>query len=181
MRLPLISGSIPALFGPSNKVTERERGDGARKKQRNFYHISYLCPSFTRISALGQRGLARQPVTVWVYEGTLKLEYQAVTLSKYRVELLDDHKHIKEVSNPRLAETVFRSPQLTLFDLGPDEWILYWKDQPYARRSRKRRASEFVQPVLFEIPLQKKAVGAETAQVSLRLILSQKNEEPNQT
>jgi aspartate kinase len=52
-------------------------------------------------------------VTVWVYEGTLKLEYQAVTLSKYRVELLDDQRHIKGVSNPRVAETVFRSPQLT--------------------------------------------------------------------
>ena len=61
----------------------------------------------------GERGLAQQPVTVWVYEGTLKLEYQAVTLSKYRVELLDDWKHIKGVSNPRIAETVFRSPQLT--------------------------------------------------------------------
>ncbi len=34
----------------------------------------------------GERGLAHQQVTVWVYEGTLKLEHQAVTLSKYRVE-----------------------------------------------------------------------------------------------
>jgi hypothetical protein len=42
----------------------------------------------------GERGLAHQPVTVWVYEGTLKLEYQVVTLSKYRVELHNDHKHI---------------------------------------------------------------------------------------
>ncbi len=48
----------------------------------------------------GERGLAHRPVTVWVYEGTLKLEYQAVTLSKYRVELHDDRKHIKDVSHP---------------------------------------------------------------------------------
>jgi hypothetical protein len=28
-----------------------------------------------------------------VYEGSLKIEYKAVTLSKYTVELQDDHKH----------------------------------------------------------------------------------------
>jgi hypothetical protein len=72
----------------------------------------------------GERGLAQHQVSVWVYEGTLKLEYQAVTLSKYRVERHDDRNHIKDVSQPRVAETVFRSPQLALFDLGPDEWLL---------------------------------------------------------
>ncbi len=64
------------------------------------------------------------PVSVWVYDGTLKLEYQAVTLSKYRVEQHDDLKGIKSVSNPRVTETVFRSPQLTLFDLGPGEFVV---------------------------------------------------------
>jgi hypothetical protein len=59
-------------------------------------------------------------------------------LSKYRVELQEDREYIKRVGHPRLAETVFRSPQLTMFDLGPDEWMLYWKAQPYAHRSRKR-------------------------------------------
>jgi putative transposase len=48
----------------------------------------------------GERGLAHKPVTVWVYEGTLKVEYKAVTLSKYSVELQEDHKHLRQVSNP---------------------------------------------------------------------------------
>ncbi len=30
----------------------------------------------------GERGLPHAPVTVWIYEGTLKVEYQAVTLSR---------------------------------------------------------------------------------------------------
>jgi len=94
----------------------------------------------------GERGLAHQPVTVWVYEGTLKLEYQAVTLTKYRVELYDDRKHIKEVSNPRVAETVFRAPQLTLFDLGSDEWLLYWKAPSYAHSLRRQPGSKVTQP-----------------------------------
>lgn len=129
----------------------------------------------------GERGLAHHQVSVWVYEGTLKVEYQAITLSKYSVERQEDRKHLKTVSYPRLAETVFRSPQLALFDLGPNEWILYWKAQPHVRRSRKPLVSGVIQPVLFEVPVQEKAAGAETDQVPLRLMISSKNEAPDRT
>ncbi len=64
----------------------------------------------------GERGLGSAPVTVWVYEGSLKVEHQAVTLSQYTVELQDDRKHLQEISHPRLVETPFRSPQLMLFE-----------------------------------------------------------------
>jgi hypothetical protein len=57
-------------------------------------------------------------VNVWVYEGTLKLEHQAVTLSKYRVEVHEDRRHIKDVSNPRVAETVFRSKKSTIASIN---------------------------------------------------------------
>jgi hypothetical protein len=119
--------------------------------------------------------LAYQPVNVWVYEGTLKVEYQAVTLSKYRVELHDDRKHIKAVSNPRVAETVFRSPQLTLFDLGPHEWLLYWKAPADASRKPHRPSTKITQLVLFEVPIQEKAAGSETASSFLRLVVSPKS------
>jgi putative transposase len=125
----------------------------------------------------GERGLAQQKVSVWVYEGTLKLEYQAVALSKYRVELLEDRKHIKGVSNPRVAETVFRSPQLTLFDLGPDEWLVYWKAPSYALRQRRRPGSKVTQLVLFELPVQEKAAGAETTSSFLRLVIAPRETE----
>ena len=126
----------------------------------------------------GERGLAHQPVNVWVYEGTLKLEHQAVTLSKYRVELHEDRRHIKAVSNPRVAETVFRSPQLTLFDLGPDEWLLYWKAPTYAPRRRRLPGSKITQLALFEIPAQQKAAGAEATTPFIHLVsFSQPTEE----
>ena len=125
----------------------------------------------------GERGLAHQPVTVWVYEGTLKLEYQAVTLSKYHVELHDDRKHIKDVSHPRLAETVFRSPQLTLFDLGPDEWLLYWKVPSHAPHRSTQSGAKVTQLVLFEVPVQEKAAGAETTSPFLRLVVSPQSED----
>lgn len=109
----------------------------------------------------GERGLAKAPVTVWVYEGSLKVEYQAVTLSKYTVELQDDHQHVQAVSNPRLQETPFRSPQSTLFDLGPHEWLLYWKTPDHAPAHRGRRVPGIVQLPLFELFPQDLAVGAD--------------------
>lgn len=111
----------------------------------------------------GERGLAREPVTVWVYEGSLKIEYKTVTLSKYSVELQEDRKHLRQVSNPRLAETPFRSPQLTLIDVGPHEWVLYWRMPPYAHARYTRRIQGMVQLPLFDLPPQEKAVGGNKA------------------
>jgi Phage integrase, N-terminal SAM-like domain len=83
-----------------------------------------------------------------------------VTLAQYSVGLQDDRKHVQKVSNPRLVETPFRSPQLALFDLGPDEWLLYWRAPDYTPARRKRRVEGLVQPLLFDFPREEKAVGA---------------------
>src|SRR5205085_5953126 len=125
----------------------------------------------------GERGLAHQPVNVWVYEGTLQVEHQAVTLSRYRVELLEDRRHIKAVSNPRVAETIFRSPQLALFDLGPDEWLLYWKAPSYVPRRKRPPGSKITPLVLFDVPVEEKAAGAETASPFLRLLVAPRDSE----
>lgn len=117
---------------------------------------------FVRFSSwkfYGERGLAHQPVTVWVSEGTLKIQYQATTLSKYTVQLQEDRRHVQEVSNPRLADTPFRSAQLTLIDLGPDQWLLYWRTSAYAPARRKQSVPGIVQLPLFDVPVQEKAAG----------------------
>jgi putative transposase len=116
----------------------------------------------------GERGLAKAPVTVWVYEGSLTIEHQAVTLSKYRVELQEDRKHVRDVSHPRLSRTPFRTPQLALFDLGPDEWLLYWKPPDPARGPRRRRVPGIVQLPLFELSPLERVVGANERAVELR-------------
>jgi transposase len=113
----------------------------------------------------GERGLANEEVAVWVYEGTLKVEYKAITLSRYTVELQEDRRHLKQVSRPRLAETPFRSAQLTLFDLGPDQWLLFWHVQPHAPSHRRRHIKGLVQLQLLEAPAQEKAVGADQATI----------------
>jgi len=114
----------------------------------------------------GERGLARASVTVWVYEGTLKIEYKAVTLSKYTVELQDDHKHLREVSHPRLADTPFRSPQLTLIDLTPHEWLLYWRVPSYVPRRTTHHVPGIAQLPLFDLSLEEKVVGAEETSIT---------------
>jgi len=116
----------------------------------------------------GERGLAEAPVTVWVYEGSLTVEYKAVMLSKYSVELQEDRKHLQAVSYPRLAQTPFRSPQLTLFDLGPHEWLLYFRVPSYAPRHRIRRARGIVQLPLFDREVLEKVVGVEETSLAAR-------------
>jgi hypothetical protein len=90
----------------------------------------------------GERGLAKAPVTVWIYECSLKVEHQAVTLSRYSVELQDDHKHLQVVSHPRLADTPFRSPQL-------------------ASARRRRRVAGIMQLPLFDPEPIDLAMGAD--------------------
>src|SRR5260370_28783525 len=69
----------------------------------------------------GERGLSGSPVTVWVYDGSITVAYQTVTLSKYSLEMQEDRKQITQDSNPLLVQTPLRSPQLTLFDVAPYE------------------------------------------------------------
>jgi putative transposase len=72
----------------------------------------------------GENGLAGAEVSVWVYEGTLKIEYQTTALSLYSLTFQPDHEQIAEVTNPRRIETHFRSPQLDLWQVSDTEWLL---------------------------------------------------------
>ncbi len=72
----------------------------------------------------GERGLAGEDVSVWVYEGNLKVEYQATALSLYEISIEKKTGEIAEIKNPRRLETHFRSPQLDLWQLSDTEWLL---------------------------------------------------------
>ena len=61
---------------------------------------------------------------MWVYEDTLKIEYQATTLSLYALTFQRGSKQIVAVKNPRRIETLFRSPQLDLWQLSDTKWLL---------------------------------------------------------
>jgi hypothetical protein len=81
---------------------------------------------------------AGEEVSVWVYESTLKIEYQTTALALYSVRLSQDQQ-ITEVTNPRRLETRFRSPQLDLWQLSDTEWLLALRrPEPGPRKKRSK-------------------------------------------
>ncbi len=99
---------------------------------------------FRRWRFYAEEGLARQKVQVSIYTSTLKIKYQDSELAFYTMEW-EENKHIKEVKNPRLIETGYRSPQLTLWTLEPDEWLLFLKLPDYAARKNPQRKPDVIQ------------------------------------
>ena len=87
----------------------------------------------------GENGLAGEGVSMWVYEGTLKVEYQATTLSLYAVRLSSDQQQITEVKNARRLETHFRSPQLDLWQVSDTEWLLALRRPEPGVRSKRSK------------------------------------------
>ena len=83
----------------------------------------------------GELGLAGENISVWVYEGNLKVEYQATTLALYELGIEKKTGEIAEVKNPRRLETHFRSPQLDLWQVSETEWLLALRrPEPIARK-----------------------------------------------
>jgi hypothetical protein len=97
----------------------------------------------------GENGLAGSDGSVWVYEDTLKIEYQATTLSLYSVRLSPDQQQIAEVKNARRLETHFRSPQLDLWQLSDTQWLLALR-RP-APVARKKQGT--IVPLARQLPL----------------------------
>jgi len=65
---------------------------------------------------------------VWVYEGNLKVEYQATALSLYELSIEKKTGEITEVKNPRRLETHFRGSQLDLSEVQPEnEQVWHWR------------------------------------------------------
>ena len=74
---------------------------------------------------------------MWVYEETLKVEYQTTALALYSLTFQPDHEQIAEVTQARCIQTLFRSPQLDLWQLSETEWLLALRrPEPAPRRNR---------------------------------------------
>jgi putative transposase len=54
------------------------------------------------------------------------------------------------VRNPRLIETGYQSPQLKLWTLGPDEWLLFLKLPEHAARKKPSRKLNIIQLPLLD-------------------------------
>ncbi len=97
----------------------------------------------------GEDGLAGEEVSVWVYEETLKVEYQTTALALYSITFQPDHEQIAEVTNPRRIQTPFRSQQLDLWQLSETEWLLALR----RREPAPQRNQSKIVPLARQLPL----------------------------
>ena len=82
----------------------------------------------------GEEGLVGRPVAVWLYQEQLTIEFAEQPLTHYRVKYASDQKQLREVSDPQLLVTQYRSPQLRLWELGDGEWLKVVRLPQSARR-----------------------------------------------
>jgi len=94
--------------------------------------------SMQRFYIYAESGLSRQRVSIWIYEGQLRIEYQKTLLAQYRCTYDLRKGHLHEVSEPILYATPFASPQLELIELDDEQWRKFQR-RP-SRNSPKRIA-----------------------------------------
>jgi hypothetical protein len=79
---------------------------------------------------------------VWLGDGEMAVEYGGRTLSRYDVSLSPGTAQLKDVTNPRLFATGYRTSQLRLFGLeealGKGGWLKALRLRGYAARARRR-------------------------------------------
>ncbi len=91
--------------------------------------------SVQRFYLYAEQGLSRQRVSVWIYEGSLRLEYQDTLLAQYQADY-DQHKQLQHINQPTLYQTPFASPQLELFALDDEQWLKVYH-RAYQRRQKR--------------------------------------------
>ena len=87
---------------------------------RTVNHYGFV--SVQRFYLYAENGLARQRVSIWIYEGQLSIEYHKTLLARYRCNYDSKQGQLQEVSAPTLYATAFRSPQLELIELDDAQW-----------------------------------------------------------
>jgi hypothetical protein len=85
---------------------------------------------------------------VWVWDGTVTIEYAAETLAQYPVAFAADGRRLRDVGEPRLHATGHASPQPFLPVLAEVEWHPAQRLVPY--RPRRTRAAPPTQARLLE-------------------------------
>ena len=105
--------------------------------------------SIQRFYIYAERGLSRQRVSVWIYEGTLRLEYQQTILAQYQCDYDQRQQTLQTIDQPILYQTSFQSAQLELFELDDEQWLKVFQ-RPY-RRQKKPLTSQAKQLVLLNL------------------------------
>jgi hypothetical protein len=79
-------------------------------------------PSVQRFYIYAEDGLSRHRVSIWIYEGQLRIEYEQTLLARYRCRYNTRQGRIEAVSDPTLYTTSFASKQIELIELDDEQW-----------------------------------------------------------
>ncbi|HEX5502182.1 MAG TPA: hypothetical protein VFW96_06140 [Thermomicrobiales bacterium] len=77
------------------------------------------------------------------------VEHATDTLAQYRVAYAPDDRHIRDITDPRLFETRYPSPQPFLGNLAALEWLPALRLPPY--QARRKCAGAGTQERLFPL------------------------------
>jgi len=121
--------------GVQRDPTELHRVFYRSRFVRDLDALGYI--RFRHWRLYGERGLARKKAAVWLYKETLTLEFADQPLAQYAVAYEPDHRHVRGVTDCRLFETPFHSPQRSLWELGEHEWLKVVRLSPYHARGQR--------------------------------------------
>jgi transposase InsO family protein len=118
--------------------------------------------SVQRFYLYAERGLARQRVSVWLYDGRLHVAHREALLARYTYHYDRTARRLRAVEAPQLYRTVYASPQLELWELDDAQWRKVL-ERPPRRRRRLRALDARLQQL--ELPI----VGLVMAFLTVRL------------
>jgi hypothetical protein len=75
-----------------------------------------------RFYVYAERGLARQRVAIWLYEGRLHIAYREALLARYTAKQDRKRKRLRSISQPVVYRTANASPQLEFWELDDAQW-----------------------------------------------------------
>jgi transposase InsO family protein len=157
-------------FNTTPHWAHRERDDGRRtpvevlgwvkgrrvdpdRLRRLFGEVQFLRTvnrygfvSVQRFYLYAEDGLSRQRVSIWVYEGQLRIEYHETLLAQYRCTYNQRARRLHAVSHPTVYTTPFTSPQLMLIELDETQWRKVLQ-RPVVQRRRR------MVPLAEQLPL----------------------------
>jgi hypothetical protein len=107
--------------------------------------------SIQRFYIYAEQGLSRQRVSVWIYEGQLRIEYRETLVARYRCAYDRRQKRLHDVSHPMVYHTVFASPQLELIELDDAQWLKVQQRAFQRRTPRRTTLSEQLMLAVLEI------------------------------
>ncbi len=125
-------------------VQARMINPGVLDEAFRSYHLTRMVDargyvSIQRFYLYAERGLARQRVTIWLYDGRLQVEHDHILLAQYSYRAEGRRLRLTAIEQPQVYQTRFASPQLELWELDDTQWRKVMRRQPRMRRQTPPR------------------------------------------